>query len=98
MLQPRGRANLGEKTLSTERGTEVGMEDLDGDVAVVADVVREIDRRHAAGAELPIDAIAIGEGGGQSRKNVVVRHFDGDGGGDGRREQSTWRADSFGRK
>ena len=50
------------------------MEDLDGDVAIVADIVREIDGCHAAGSELAVDAIAIGKGGGQSRENVVVRH------------------------
>ena len=38
-----------------------GCEDLDGDVAIVPQVVGEVDGRHAAGAELAIDAIAIGE-------------------------------------
>ena len=31
------------------------MQDLDRDVAIVLDVVREIDRRHAAGAELALE-------------------------------------------
>ena len=74
MLQARGRANLGEESLAAERGAEVGMEHLDRDVAIVAEVVREKDGGHTTGAELAVDAISIGEGGGQSRENVVVRH------------------------
>ncbi len=53
------------------------MQNLDGDVATVPQVVGEVDGRHAAGAELAIDAIAIGERGSQSRENVVVRHEEG---------------------
>jgi len=47
---------------------------LDGDVAVVPEIVREEDGRHAAYAQLASDVVAIGERGGQSRENVVVRH------------------------
>ena len=36
------------------------------DVAVVLEVVREIDGRHAAGAELALDAIAVSERGAQT--------------------------------
>jgi hypothetical protein len=30
----------------------------------VPEVVREIDRGHAAGAQLPLDAVPVGQGGG----------------------------------
>jgi hypothetical protein len=61
MLEPRGRSDLAQKPLAAERRTEVGVQDFDGDVATVPQVVGEEDRRHAAGAELAIDAIPIGE-------------------------------------
>ena len=37
------------------------MQDLDRDVAGVAEVVREVDRRHAALPELALDAVAVGQ-------------------------------------
>jgi hypothetical protein len=76
MLEPRRRPDLREKTLAAECGAEVGVEDLDGDVAVVALVVREEDRRHAAGAELALDAVATGERLAESSEDVV-RHVAG---------------------
>src|SRR4029079_3468125 len=38
-------------------GRELGVEDLYGDVAVMLEIVRQVDRRHPAGAELALDAI-----------------------------------------
>ena len=66
-----------QEPLAAERRAEVGVQDLDGDVAVVLEVVREIDGRHAAGAELALDAVAIGERRSQAREDVVVRHEEG---------------------
>src|SRR5688500_6383282 len=66
MLQPGRRPDLAQEAIATERGAEVRMEDLDGDLALVAKIVREVDRRHAALAELPLDVIAVGEGGGEA--------------------------------
>ena len=63
MLQLRRGADLAEEPLAAERGAELGVQDLDGDVAVVPEVVREVDRGHAAGAELALDAVAVGERG-----------------------------------
>ena len=62
MLQPRRRADLGQEPFGAQCGAEIRMQDLDRDVAVVPQVVREIDRRHAARAELALDAVAVGEG------------------------------------
>ena len=44
-----------------KRRTEIRMQHLDGDVAIVLEIVREVDRRHAARAELALDAVAVGE-------------------------------------
>jgi hypothetical protein len=71
MLQPRGGGDLGEEPLPAQRRAEVGVEDLDGDVAVVAEVVREVDRRHPPRAELPLDPIAVGEGSREARGDVA---------------------------
>ena len=88
MLQPRGRLDLGQKTIGAERGGEVGMQDLHRDVAIVADVAGEIDARHPSAAYLAIDAIAIGDGlreagsrvghcdcGGRLRRRGRVREY-----------------------
>ena len=50
-----------EEALGAERGGELGAQDLDGDVAIVLEVVREIDGGHAARAELALDAVAVGQ-------------------------------------
>ena len=55
MLQARRRLDLGDEALAAEHGGEFGLEHLDRDVAVVLEVVGEIDRRHAAGAEFALD-------------------------------------------
>ena len=58
MLQTGRGADLGQEALATERRAQVGMQHLDGDVAVVLEIVREVHGGHAAGAELAVEAIA----------------------------------------
>ena len=48
MPEPRGRAYLRQESLAAEGRSEIGMQDLYGDIAVVPDVVRQMDSRHAA--------------------------------------------------
>lgn len=74
MLKPRGRPDLAQKPLAAQCRAEVWVQDLDGDVTTVSQVVGEEHGRHAAGAKLAIDAVAVGERRGKSRENVVVRH------------------------
>ena len=38
-----------------------GMQHLDRDIAIVLEIVREIDGGHATGAEFPFEPIAVGE-------------------------------------
>ena len=40
-----------------------GLQDLDGDLAMVPEIVGEIDRGHSPAAQLPLNAVAVGEGG-----------------------------------
>jgi len=44
-----------------ERGGDLGPQDLERDLAMVAEVLGEIDRRHPARAELALDATAISQ-------------------------------------
>jgi hypothetical protein len=69
---PRRRLDLGEEPFAAEGCAEVRMEYLDGDVAIVLDIVREIHGRHAAGTEFTLDAISLGE---RCRESLCrVRH------------------------
>ena len=63
MLQAGGDPDLLEESLRSERGGELGAQDLERDGPVVPEVVREVDHGHAAASELALDAIAIGQGG-----------------------------------
>ena len=63
MLKPRRRADLAQEALGAEGGAEVGVEDLDGDGAVVPEVVRQVHPGHAASSQLSVEAVAAGEAG-----------------------------------
>ena len=66
MLQVGRDAYLGQEPLDAEDGAEFRIEHLDGDGAVVAEVVGEVVGGHAAGADLAVDAVAVGECRGQA--------------------------------
>ena len=55
-----------EEPLGAEHGGELGPEHLERDLAVVLEVLGEVDGRHAALAELALDAVAVGQGSLQS--------------------------------
>ena len=61
MLQPGGEPDLALEALGPERGGQLGVEHLEGDRAVVLDVVREEDRGHAAAAELALERVAVAQ-------------------------------------
>ena len=63
VLQPRGQPDLALEPLRSEGGGELGVEHLEGDGAVVAEVADEVHRRHAAAAELTLESVAVREGG-----------------------------------
>ena len=66
MLQPRGGADFTQETLTAECRAEVRMQHLDRYITIVLQIVREIHGSHAAGAELAVDAVAVGDCGGQA--------------------------------
>ena len=61
MVEPRGELDLAKKPVGAERCGEVGVEDLEGDDAIVLAVLGEVDGRHPAAAELAIDGVGAGE-------------------------------------
>jgi hypothetical protein len=72
---PSTAASSGRRTLGAEHGGELGAEDLDGDLPVVLAILGQIDRRHATAPQLPLDAVAVGQGGLEAVELVgVVGH------------------------
>ncbi len=61
MLEVGGDLDLGEEPVAADDGTQFGVEDLDGDLAGVLQVLGEIDGGHAALAQLALEAVAVGE-------------------------------------
>ena len=59
VLQVRGDLDLGEEAIAANDGAQLGMEDLDGDLAAVLEVFGEVDGGHAALAELALEAVAV---------------------------------------
>ena len=63
MLEVGGDLDLGQEAGAAEDGGELGVEDLDGDLAAVLGVLGEIDGGHAALAQLAHEPVAVGQGG-----------------------------------
>jgi hypothetical protein len=61
VLEPGGEPDLALEAFGAERDGEIAVEDLERHRAIVAAVVREVHRGHAAAAELALDAVALGE-------------------------------------
>ncbi len=61
MLQPRGEPDLLLESLRSQARRDFGMEDLEGDRPVVAQVLRQEYRGKAAASELALDAILAAE-------------------------------------
>ena len=62
MLEPGGELDLLLEAIIADGGSQLGEHHLEGDRAVVVDVVRQIDRGHAPAAQLTLDLVAAGEG------------------------------------
>ena len=67
MLEARGEADLALEALGAECLLEFLAEDLEGDGTAVLQVLGEVDRRHAALAQLALDAVAVSERGEAGR-------------------------------
>jgi hypothetical protein len=56
-----GDTDLVQKPLGAECRGELGSENLHRNLAVVLEILGEVDGGHAAGAEFTLDLVAIGE-------------------------------------
>ena len=74
MLEAGGDSNLPEKALGAECGDQLVAQDLDGDGPVVLEVAGEVDRGHAAAAQLALEAVAVAEGGLKRRHGIGQAH------------------------
>jgi hypothetical protein len=61
MLQVGRDLDLREEALDTKHRSKLRVEHFQSDTAIVSDVAREIDGRHAAAADLTLDGIASSE-------------------------------------
>ena len=66
MLQVGGGLDFAQEAFSADDRGQLRPQHLDGDLAVVLQVGGEVDGGHAALAELPLDAVAVGQGGGEA--------------------------------
>ena len=55
-----------DKPLRAEYGGELRAEDFDGDLALVLQILGQVDGGHAAFAEVAFDLVAVREGGGEA--------------------------------
>src|SRR5439155_19388361 len=63
VLEPRRELNLTVEALGAQASRDVGRQDFDDDLASERDVVDKKDARHAAAAQLPLDAISVTQAG-----------------------------------
>ena len=71
VLEPARHADLALEPVLADGARELGVQHLEGDVAAGGEVVREVHRRHAALADLALEAIAVLEGVGQFLRDVA---------------------------
>jgi len=66
VLQAGGGGDLLHEALGAEHGSQLGPEHLDRDLPLVLEVLGQVYRGHSALAQLPLDAIPVGECGGEA--------------------------------
>jgi hypothetical protein len=66
VLQRCGGLDLHHEPLGPEHRRQLGLEHLERHLPVVLQVLRQVDGGHAALAQLPLDPVAVGQGGGEA--------------------------------
>jgi hypothetical protein len=61
VLQLGGQLDLALEPLAADGGGQVGIEDLDGNLAVVPDVTGEVDRGHPPLPKLSLEEVAVSQ-------------------------------------
>ncbi len=70
MLQVGSDLNFPQKPLGAEGSGEIRPEDLHRDLAMVLQVLSEVDRRHPTAANLPLNGVTVGEGGFETIEGI----------------------------
>ena len=70
MLQVGRDLDLGQEAFGSDHRSQLRLQDLESHLAIVLDVVGEIDRGHPAFAELTLDGVAAFEGGVQTGDGI----------------------------
>ena len=70
MLQVGRELDLGQEPLGPDHRGELGAEHLEGHPPGMADVLGQVDRGHAAGADFTLQAVAVRQGGLESAQQV----------------------------
>ena len=65
MLQVGRDLDLGQEPLDAEHRAQLGIQDLERDLAVVAHVAGEVDGRHPAATDLAVNGVAVLQCGGE---------------------------------
>ncbi len=66
VIESRGDADLAQEPFARDGLGQFRMQHLDRDLAMMLEIVREEHGGHAAGAELALDAVAVGERSGEA--------------------------------
>ncbi len=66
VLEVGGGLDLDHEPLGPEHGGQLGLQDLEGHLAIVLQVLGQVDGGHAALPQLPLDPVAVGQGGLQA--------------------------------
>src|SRR3954447_3708576 len=74
MGEPGGDLNLASEALRAEERAELRPENLERHLAVVLEVVGQVDGRHTAAPELAVQGVAADEGGVQAGELIGVGH------------------------
>lgn len=77
MLQIRRHSDLGEESIDAEERSQLWAQNFERDVAGVPNVTCEVDRRHAALADLTFDRVAASQGVTQPRDGLCHEPEDG---------------------
>jgi hypothetical protein len=75
MLQVGDRPDLVDEAIGADGGDDLSLYDLQGDLAIVAEVVREVNRRHASRTQLALDAVVARERFGQALRSHTHSRF-----------------------
>jgi hypothetical protein len=75
VLEVGRRLDLGQEPLGSDDRRELGLQDLDRDLALMPEIVGQVDRGHASGAELTLDAVPALEGGVQTGDGIGHRYL-----------------------